>query len=489
MPTYHPTIGLEVHAELKTRSKMFCDCVNDPIERVPNVNVCPVCLGHPGCLPVPNKRAIEFVMLVGFALHGEVAVDTKFDRKNYFYPDLPKGYQISQYDMPIVSGGYIEIEKDAKIALERVHLEEDTARIQHADNNEYSLIDFNRSSVPLMELVTKPVMHSAEEARAFAKELQQILRYLDVSDAELENGLMRVELNISLAPEGSDKLGTKVEIKNLNSLSALEGSAQYEVERQTQLLEKGERVVQETRGWDENKRRTFSQRVKEEASDYRYFPEPDIPPLKLLKEQGFERDEIMRQVPELPLAKSLRFAEQYKHTEQEQAIFVTDKPLADYYEQVVSEFLEWSKDKQQNRDKLIRVATNYMVKNVRTLLEQRNTTLDETEVTPENFAEFIYLVEQGTLTNIAAQQVLDQMVQTGGDPTEIMKTQGLEQQSSASDIQPIVEEVVKQNEQAVRDYKNGKEQALKFLLGQCMARSKGAFNPAVVEKVLKDVLK
>ena len=488
MPTYHPTIGLEVHAELKTQSKMFCDCLNDAVERVPNVNVCPVCLGHPGCLPVPNKRAIEFVMLVGFALHGEVAVDTKFDRKNYFYPDLPKGYQISQYDMPIVSGGYIEIENNTKIELERVHLEEDTARIQHADNNEYSLIDFNRSSVPLMELVTKPVMHSADQARAFAKELQQILRYLDISDAELENGLMRVELNISLAPEGSDHLGTKVEIKNLNSLSALEGAAQYEIERQTQLLEKEERVVQETRGWDENKRRTFSQRVKEEASDYRYFPEPDIPPFKLLKEQGFDRDEIMHQVPELPLAKARRFAEQYKHNEQEQAIFVTNKSLADYYEQVVSEFLEWSKDRQQSRDELIRVATNYTVKNVRTLLEQHNTTIDETEITPENFAEFIYLVQQGTLTNTAAQQVLDEMVRTGGDPTEIMKTKGLEQQSSASDIQPVVEEVLKENEPAVRDYKNGKEQALKFLLGQCMARSKGAFNPAVVEKVLRDVL-
>ena len=487
MPTSHPPIGLEVHAELKTLSKMFCGCLNDPLEREPNVNVCPVCLGHPGCLPVPNKRAIEFVMLVGFALHGEVAVDTKFDRKNYFYPDLPKGYQISQYDMPIVSGGYIEIENNERIELERVHLEEDTARIQHTDTA--SLIDFNRSSVPLMELVTKPVMHSAQQARAFAKELQQILRYLDISDAELENGLMRVELNISLAPEESEQLGTKVEIKNLNSLSALEGSAQYEIERQTQVLEKGEQVVQETRGWDENKRRTFSQRVKEEASDYRYFPEPDIPPLKLLKENGFERDEIMHQVPELPNAKAQRFAEQYKHTEQEQAIFVANKSLADYYEQVVSEFLEWSKDRQKSKDELIRVATNYTVKNVRKLLEQHNTTIDETDITPENFAEFIYLVQQGALTNIAAEQVLDQMVQTGGDPTEIMQAKGLEQQSSASDIQPVVEEVLKQNEPAVYDYKNGKEQALKFLVGQCMARSKGAFNPEVVEKVLRDVLR
>ena len=307
MRVYHPTIGLEVHAELKTQSKMFCDCVNDPVERVPNKNVCAVCLGHPGCLPAPNKRAIEFVMLVGFALHGEVAVDTKFDRKNYFYPDLPKGYQISQYDMPIVSGGYIEIANDQRIELERVHLEEDTARIQHTDAA--SLVDFNRSSVPLMELVTKPVMHSADQARAFAKELQQILRYLDISDAELENGLMRVELNISLAPQESKELGTKVEVKNLNSLSALEGAAKFEIERQTRALEQGEKVTQETRGWDENKRRTFSQRVKEEASDYRYFPEPDIPPLKLLKEHGFERDQIMRQVPELPNAKAQRFAQ------------------------------------------------------------------------------------------------------------------------------------------------------------------------------------
>lgn len=486
---YVPTMGLEIHAELKTNSKMFCDCLNDPLEKQPNINVCPVCMGHPGTLPTPNKKAIEFVMMVGFALHGSVAIDTKFDRKNYFYPDLPKGYQISQYDMPIVENGYIEIKDRERIELERVHLEEDTAKIQHSDAYSESLIDFNRSSIPLMELVTKPVIKSAGQAEMFARQLQQILRYLDVSDAELENGLMRVELNISIAEKGSKQLGTKVEIKNLNSLSALKGAAEYEIQRQADVLKKGDKVVQETRGWDEVGKKTFSQRVKEEASDYRYFPEPDIPPLKLIKESGFDRDEIMHSVPELPFAKSERFKEQYKHNKQEQAIFIADKHLADYYEQVISEFLEWSEEKVKNRDNLIRIATNYTVKNLRTLMEEHQIKIQDILITPENFAEFIYLVEKGSLNNITAQQVLVEMARKGGDPSLIMEQKGLEQKSSSKDIEPILKQVIKENEKAVLEYKSGKETVIKFLVGCAMAATKGAINPLEAEKLLKNLLK
>lgn len=488
---YVPTMGLEIHAELKTERKMFCDSVNDPYEKDPNVNVCPVCMGHPGTLPVPNKKAIELVMAVGFALGGEVAVNTKFDRKNYFYPDLPKGYQISQYDQPIVSGGHIEVTQSdgikKRIEVERVHLEEDTARMQHEEGGG-SLIDFNRSSIPLMELVTKPVIQTAEQARLFAENLQQILRYLSASDAEPENGTMRVELNISIAPEGAKEFGTKVEIKNLNSFSALEAAAAYEIARQSELLEKGERVVQETRGWDEVNKRTFSQRVKEGAADYRYFPEPDIPPLVLNKENGFDRDSIVASLPELPQAKRERFIKEYGHDEQTVAVFIANKKLADYYEQVVSEFLAWEGAKAGNRDELVRLATNYTVKNIRTLLDEEGIALEELKITPENFAEFIHLVRGGEVTSAGARDLLVEMARSGGDPSEIIESKGLKQEHDTGAIGAIADEVIAANEAAVADYKGGKETAIKFLVGQLMSKSRGAANPQVAEKVLREKL-
>jgi len=488
---YIPTIGLEIHAELKTERKMFCDSLNNPYEKEPNVNVCPVCMGHPGTLPVPNKEAIEHVMRVGFALGGDVAVNTKFDRKNYFYPDLPKGYQISQYDAPIVSGGSLTVTLsdgvEKRVEVERVHLEEDTARMQHEEGGG-SLIDYNRSSIPLMELVTKPVIETAVAARLFAEALQQLLRYLGASDAEPENGTMRVELNISIAPEGAKEFGTKVEVKNLNSFSALEGAAAFEIARQTELLNKGESVVQETRGWDEVEKRTFSQRVKEGAADYRYFPEPDIPPLVLNKENGFDRDAIAASVPELPQAKRVRFMKEYGHDEQAVSVFIAEKNLADYYEQVVSEFLEWEADKAQHREELVRLATNYTIKNIRTLLDEEGIAFEDFKVTPENFAEFIHLVRSGEVTSAAARELLLEMARTGGDPSQIIEEKGLKQENNADALSDMAEEVIAANESAVEDYKKGKEPAIKFLVGQLMARSRGSANPQVAEEVLRKKL-
>jgi len=489
---YIPTIGLEIHAELKTERKMFCDSLNNPYEKEPNVNVCPVCMGHPGTLPVPNKEAIEQVMRVGFALHSEVATNTKFDRKNYFYPDLPKGYQISQYDQPIVNGGYIEVlpadGATKRVDIERVHLEEDTARMQHSDDGKSSLIDYNRSSIPLMELVTKPVIETAEQARLFAEAFQQILRYLGASDAEPENGTMRVELNISIALPDAKEFGTKVEIKNLNSFSALQGAAAYEIARQTELLDAGERVVQETRGWDEVEKRTFSQRVKEGAADYRYFPEPDIPPLVLNKENGFDRDALEASVPELPQAKRMRFIKEYGNDEQAVSVFIANKDLADYYERVISEFLAWEGEKASNKDELVRLATNYVVKNIRTLLDEEGMKLGDIKASPENFAEFMYLVQKGDVTSAAARDVLLEMARTGADPSDIIESKGLKQESGADIIGAIADEVIAANESAVADYKKGKEAAIKFLVGQLMAKSRGAANPQVAEEVLRERL-
>jgi aspartyl-tRNA(Asn)/glutamyl-tRNA(Gln) amidotransferase subunit B len=505
MAKYVPTIGLEIHAELKTTTKMFCDSPNEMRKAEPNTNICPVCMGHPGTLPVPNKQAIEHVLRVGFALHANVAERAKFDRKNYFYPDLPKGYQISQYDEPFSTGGYIDIkDEDSKggtkrIDIERVHLEEDTARLVHEKippshkasdgrGSTSSLVDFNRAGVPLMELVTKPVLHSAAEVRAFAQELQLILRYLNASDAELENGLMRVEVNISLASEGAKELGTKVELKNLNSLRVVQDATAYEIQRQTKLLESGKKVVQETRGWDEAKKETFSQRRKEEASDYRYFPEPDIPPFIITKEQGFDRADLEASIPELPQEKRARFMKQYGHHRQAVEVFINDKRLADYFEHVVSEFLNWEKVKdepKESREKLISLVTNYTVKNLRTLMQEKGVSVRKLKITPENFGEFVHLIHTGEISSHGAREVLEVMMETGGDPSNIIEEKGLKQESGEEALTAIVEGVVKENPQPVEDYKKGKETALKFLVGQVMAKSKGAANPQVAEELLK----
>ncbi len=483
---YTPVIGLEIHVELKTRSKMFCSCPNDSDTEEANTNICPVCMGHPGTLPVINKEAVRKVLKAGMALNCSVPKYSKFDRKNYFYPDLPKGYQISQYDMPLCGKGELSIE-EKRVRITRIHLEEDTGSLQHSSEDNSSLVNFNRAGIPLMELVTEPDLSSGKEARKFAEELRLILRYLNVSSADMEKGQMRVEVNISLSKDS--KKGTKVEIKNLNSFRAVEGAVDYEIERQRDLLEKGEEVIQETRGWDENKGRTNSQREKEEAHDYRYLPEPDLPTLKLDPEFLFE---IRSEIPELPSQRKERLKRQYPLDPKMAEFFTFYKEIGEYYEQVCSELKNWMKisgiKDEKEFEKAAKLASNYISSDLMGLLSGMSVESKDFAITAENFAEFILLLYKKEISSKIAKQVLKEMFKTGADPSHIIEEKGLSQVSDESEIEKIVKDVISDNEKAVEDYKKGKENALKFLTGQVMAATKGRAEPEAVNKTLKKLL-
>lgn len=476
---YKATIGLEIHAELKTSSKMFCSCRNEPNEKEPNKNVCPICLGHPGTLPVINEEAVKKVIKAGLALNCSILKETKFDRKNYFYPDLPKGYQISQYDKPISENGFL-IVKEKKIRIKRIHLEEDTGSIIHRKDS--SLINFNRAGVPLMELVTEPDIENEKEAKAFAEELQLIFKYLEVSDAGMEKGQMRVEVNISLSK--NQELGTKVEIKNLNSFRAVEKAVLYEIKRQSETLDKGEKIIQETRGWDEGKGITVSQREKEEAHDYRYFPDPDLPPL-FLSEEYISKISIS----ELPKERRERFKKEYFLADDVVEIFVRKRELGDYFEKTVSELNNWIKEiefkrtvDKEERKKLIKLCSNYIITDLQKMIS------GEIPITPENFAEFITLIYKGDLSSKMAKDVLDKMFKTGADPSHVIEEGGMEQLTDEDKIKEAIEAVISENSKAVEDYRKGKENALQFLTGQVMARTRGMANPEKVSKILKEVI-
>jgi aspartyl-tRNA(Asn)/glutamyl-tRNA(Gln) amidotransferase subunit B len=477
---YYPKIGLEIHVELKTKSKMFCNCKNDPDERHPNINICPVCLGHPGTLPVINQEAVRKTIKTGLALNCEISKHTFFERKNYFYPDLPKGYQISQYSTPFCKNGFLEIE-GKKIRIRRVHLEEDTGRLIH--EKDCSLVDFNRAGVPLMELVTEPDIDSPREARKFAEELQLILRYLDVSDADMEKGQMRVEANISLTEKGN-QLGTKVEIKNLNSFKSVEKALEYEIKRQKKILESGKKVIQETRGWDPAREITFSQREKEEAHDYRYFPEPDLPPLEISEEMIAE---IKAKIPELPQQKRERLKREYELDEKSIEIFVKDKDFGEYFEKVISEF-EPNLPKEK-LSKLIKLATNYLVTDLLGLLKGASVKGEDFLITPESFAKFITLIERGEISSKIGKIVLEEMFKSGADPSHIIEEKGLVLITAKSEIEKIVLQVISENQKAVLDFKKGKETALQFLIGQVMAKTKGKANPELAREILLEILK
>jgi aspartyl-tRNA(Asn)/glutamyl-tRNA(Gln) amidotransferase subunit B len=486
---YIPVIGMEVHAELKTKSKMFCSCKNAlGLEKEPNVNVCPVCTAQPGTLTVPNREAIEAVQRVGLALGCTVRLSSKFDRKNYFYPDLPKGYQISQYDEPLCEKGEIEIE-GRTMRITRIHLEEDTGKLNHPDQADYTLVDLNRAGVPLMELVTEPDFSTGKEARAFCQRLQQVLRYLGVSDADMEKGQMRCEVNISLHKEGEDRLsGTKVEIKNLNSFRVVEKAVEYEIVRQTELLEDGEKVVQETRGWDENKQATVSQRKKESAHDYRYFPEPDIPPLRFTEEYV---ESLRRSLPELPWQKEKRFREEYLLNADDAAMLASDKDLAAYFEAVMSELSSkiGSKEIEAPQEKVFKLGANYIITELRKHLIKAGETIRDVKITPENFSELIGFVANGKINSSAAQAVLEEMYQGGdNDPSHIIERKNLAQVSDAGELEAAVEKVLAANGKSVDDYKAGKQNALQFLMGQTMKETKGKANPQVVMEILKKKL-
>ncbi|MEE8131853.1 MAG: Asp-tRNA(Asn)/Glu-tRNA(Gln) amidotransferase subunit GatB [Candidatus Paceibacterota bacterium] len=521
--TYTSTIGLEIHAHLKTRTKMFCGCINDFNEKHPNINVCPICLGHPGTMPVINKKAIEAVLKLGMVLNAEIPETSKFDRKNYFYPDLPKGYQISQYDKPLVIGGELN-----GVKITRIHLEEDAARLVHQTKNlklppkadppqaektkGYSLVDFNRAGVPLMELVTEPVIKSGKEAVDFAKELQLILRYLEISDADMEKGQLRIEANISLQPEipnpksqipnksqiQNSKLGTKVEIKNLNSFRAVQDAINYEIKRQTEVLDKGEQVIHETRGWDENKKSTVSQRSKEEAHDYRYFPEPDLPPLDFNESNAINLRKLRTEIPELPADKRKRFIEEYRLSSEQAEELVSEPTIAQYFEESVSELdadlrgLDADQRGQKDNEKkaeAMMLLFNYLTSDVRGLANEKGVSVKEINITPENFADLIILIFNKEITSRLAKDILKEMSLTGLDPRRIIQEKGLSQVSDEETIKKTIQEIINTNQKAVEDYKKGKENALQFLFGQAMGKLKGQANPDVLRNLLQEELR
>ena len=467
---YKPTIGLEVHVELNTKTKMFCRCLNNPDERQPNVNICPICAAQPGALPVINKDAIWHILRVGAALDGRLADFTEFDRKNYFYPDIPKGYQISQDKYPLVSGGSLR-----GVAITRVHLEEDTAKSFHDVKTGESLVDFNRSSLPLMELVTEPVIHDGPTASAFAKELQLLLRYLGASEANMEKGQMRIEANVSVAPEG-DKLGTKVEIKNLNSFRTVEKAIDEEIKRQTGVLEAGGRVVQETRGWDENKQTTFSQRLKESSHDYRYFPDPDLPKLFISEIPEFRN--VVESLPELPWQRRRRYAELFGLKTEDVEVFVQDRNLAGFFDEL-AEGLDHALDETKE---YLKVAANYITSDILGLAALAG----ELRLPPVgDYAELLKMIMGGEVSSRGAKDILTIIIKEGGQPRQIAKERGLFQVSDEDAMGAIVDKVIVDNKNVFEEYKAGKEKALQFLVGQAMKESKGSANPGLLKKLFE----
>jgi len=478
--SYQPAIGLEIHVELKTKSKMFCSCLNDPDEKQPNVNICPVCTAQPGTLPVINEEALRKVIKTGLALNCQISKHSQFDRKNYFYPDLPKGYQISQLYRPLCKNGYLEI-GGKKVRIREIHLEEDTGKLIHPEGADYSLVDFNRAGIPLMELVTEPDLASAQEARAFAQELHLIMHYLDVSDADMEKGQMRVEVNISLS--SGSKLGTKVEIKNLNSFRSVERGVNFEIERQEKLLRAGKKVIQETRGWHDVKEITFSQRAKEEAHDYRYFPEPDLPPLHLAK---ILVDGIRAEMPELPQKRRARLRREYGIEENNVEILIYHKDLGEYFEKIISEFpARLAPEKLLRRVKL---AANYLISDLQGLLKGSSIKDKNFLISPDNFADFIGLIERGDISSKIAKVVLEEMLKSGADPSHIIREKGLAQITNEKEIEQAVQEVIAKNPKAIEDYKNGKQNALQFLIGQAMAQTRGKADPAILTKIIRSAI-
>lgn len=516
MPKYVPIIGLEIHVELKTNSKMFCSCFNDPDRSEPNTNICPICLAHPGTLPVPNKVAIEWTVKIARALGCKINELSKFDRKHYFYPDLPKGYQISQYDQPIGEHGKIELNligkknnrENALIGITRVHLEEDTAKLTHGKKNE-TLVDFNRAGVPLVEIVSDPDIQSGIEAKTYCQELQTIFRYLDVSNADMEKGHMRCEANISLQEEGkfvikdgivkpvSDyKLNPKVEVKNINSFRAVEKAIDFEIKRQTELLEKNEIWKQQTRGWNDDAGETVLQREKETSADYRYFPEPDIPPFNPTKIS------IQTSFPELPQEKRKRFHQEFGLSYADSELLTSDLNWANYTEEVYTELIEWLHSLPENKlaadeilenkkQQLGKLAGGWIASKLMGAMAERNINIRILKLKPENFAELMALTYSGRINSTNAQKILAEMLDsnTNIDPTHIMEEKGYGQISDEKHLSDVVDEIIKNYPKQVSEFKAGKEPLMQFLKGMVMKATEGAADPTITEKILREKLK
>ena len=477
---YETVVGLEVHTELKTKSKIFCGCSTE-FGGDQNTHVCPVCLGLPGVLPVLNKKVVEYALRVGLALNCEIVKFNKFDRKNYYYPDLPKNFQTSQYDLPICLNGHLDVEVDGqtrRIRITRIHMEEDAGKLVHSGNtistSDSSNVDYNRTGVPLLEIVSEPDIRSGAEARAYVEKLRSILKYLDVSDVRMEEGSLRCDANISVRLMGETKLGTKTEIKNMNSLTALQKGVEYEAIRQAEALEDGEAIVQETRTWDDAKGQTLSMRKKEAENDYRYFPEPDLVPIVI----SDEMIEAARQsLPELPDAKQARFVEQYGLSDEDSITLTALRETADYLDAAVI----------AGADAM--TAANWMLGDLSKMVNENNLTFAQAPVSPENLAAMIGLIDKGTISGKIAKKVIVSMWETGKDPDTIVKEQGLVQITDTGAIEAIVKEVIANNPKSVEDFNSGKGKAIGFLVGQVMKASKGRANPGVVNELLQKYLK
>ena len=480
---YEAVIGLEVHARLKTHSKIFCSC---PAEfgAAPNVNICPVCTGQPGTLPVLNEKAVEYIVRTGLALGCAINRRSVFARKQYFYPDLPKNYQISQYELPVCGPGFIEIEPETgtkKIGVTRIHLEEDAGKLLHAIGArelDYSLVDYNRTGVPLMEIVSDPDMHSPQEAFLYLAALKNILEYLGVCDCNMEEGKFRCDANVSIRPEGQQKLGTKVELKNMNSLSGVRDAIAFEIERQAEVLSSGGAIVQETRLWDTERGTTVSMRTKEEAHDYRYFPEPDLVPIEL-DERHIE--EIRRGLPELPAARKSRFISQMALSEYDAGVITADKGLADYYENVLRDIPAAGPDTPKT-------VANWLSTELLGRLNGANKTIHESPVTPGALAGLITLITDATISGKMAKAVFDEMFSSGRPAGDIVKERGLVQISDEGAVGKLCDEAIAENPKAVAEFKSGKERALGSLVGAVMKKSSGRANPQLANKILKEKL-
>ncbi len=498
---YVPIIGLEIHVQLKTASKLFCGCANiNEGEAAANTAICPVCTGQPGALPALNRHALEFAMLAGHAMHCDIPDTAKFDRKNYFYPDLPKGYQISQFDLPVCGKGYIDIEidderaprKSARIGITRAHLEEDAAKNQHAPDGSATLVDYNRGGTPLLEIVTEPDFRSPAEAKSFLQELRALMRAIGVSDADMEKGQMRCDANVSIMPVdpdgtfGQDHYNPKVEVKNLNSFKAVERALAYEIERQEDLYDTNTPPVQSTRGWDENRGVTTDQRTKEGSADYRYFPEPDLPPVDLQE----IRETMRSRLPELPAAMRERLQSEYGFPAGAASFLVANDGWAAYAEHVMSELGSWlgGKEYEDRKEKLAKLVGGWLTSKLAGVLTELGRSIADVKITPENFAEFIKILDKGEINSANGQKLLKLMVETGADPSHLMEEHNLGQNMDEGELRTVVQRLVEENPKQVEQYKAGNEKILMWFVGGAMKATEGRANPEKVKELAKQII-
>jgi len=474
--SFETVIGLEVHVELKTNSKIFCSCSIE-FGAPPNTHTCPVCLGHPGVLPVLNKRAVEFAMKASMALNCDIAEMTKFDRKNYFYPDNPKAYQISQFDRPVGENGWIEIEVNGekkRIGITRIHLEEDAGKLTHDEEEGHTLVDYNRVGTPLVEIVSEPDIRTPEEAYAYLEKLKAIIQYTEVSDCKMEEGSLRCDANISLRPKGQEKFGTKTELKNLNSFTNVLKGLEYEEVRQAEVLSGGGEIFQETRRWNEPGKKTVLMRIKEGSDDYRYFPEPDLVNLYIEDEW---KEKVRQEIPELPDARQRRYINKLGLPAYDAGVLTQQKAMSDFFEQGLS------------LGGPAKPLSNWLMGEVNAFLKDKNKEIEDIAMTPEALVNMIKLIEKGTISSKIAKKVFKELIENGGDPEKIVKDKGLVQISDEGEIRKMVNETLDGNAQSIEDFKNGKDKAIGFLVGQIMKASKGKANPQLVNQLLVEEIK